>query len=120
MTLKNALQTIRSSYARRTSPNGPLTSGINTCHDEIRAILLSQSYQRWDAPLRDIIHTLATHFSVKNAQTMSHDQSRLKRMFDMDKENVPEFLQTQLKIGKKMAVEWCDILWLDRMREMSQ
>ena len=50
---------------------------------------------------------------------MSHDQSRLKRMFDMDKEKVPEFLQTQLKIGKKMAAEWCDILWLDRMRELA-
>lgn len=117
MTLKNALRTLRSSYARRASSNEPC---LSTCQDEIRAILLSQSYQRWDAPLRDIIHTLATHFSVKNAQTMSHDQSRLKRMFDMDKENVPEFLQTQLKIGKKMAVEWCDILWLDRVRELSQ
>lgn len=116
ITLKKSLQSIRLSYARRASA---AAVDATSCHDEIRAILLSQSYQRWDGPLRDIVHTMARHFSVTNAQTMAHDHSALKCIFDMDKDCVPEFLQTRLKLGKKMAADWCDILWMDRMRELS-
>ena len=67
--------------------------------------------------MTDIVHTLARHFSVSKAKTMAHDHSGLTCILDMDREHVPEFLQRRLRLQKKMAAQWCDILWMDRMKE---
>ena len=112
--LRTTLRSIRASYARR----GHAVTDVGGCRDEIRTLLMSQAYQRWDAPLRDIVHALARHFAVTNPQTMAHDHGALKCIFDMDREHVPAFLDTRLRIGEALAAKWCDLIWFDRIKEM--
>jgi len=111
--LRDTLRSIRVSYARRGS-HAPVTAPCDS-REEVRCLLLSQSYSRWDAPLRDVVHALARHFSAMNVATMSHDQSCLKRIFDMSREDALAFLSDRLKLSRTMATTWCDILWLDRL-----
>lgn len=85
-----------------------------TEHELVRTVLTNRPFHRWDAFLMDVITHLARKGNTRF--TPSHDNlPRIKMIFDMDVEEVPNHLSTTCKMSRDLGDAWCSLLWFNRL-----
>ena len=85
-----------------------------TEHELVRTVLTNRPFHRWDAFLMDVVSHLARKGNTRF--TPSHDNlPRIKMIFDMDVEEVPNHLSTTCKMSRDMGDAWCALLWFNRL-----
>ena len=114
--LTQRLTEVRMRHASKSESMALRDHVADDCHDEIHAILSSKAFQRWDLPLSDIVTTIAAYNRVTLKRREVLTNGKLKQMFDMDRETVPQFLIEGLGVSRNVAEEWARMLWMDRLR----